>query len=254
VNAGLETMLQLAPSQCSTTAFEPVVSSPTAQALFEAGAVTPFRRVPVGLGTTLQLLPFQCSINELPTAHTSLLAAATTPEKKELLVGEGVGTTLQLVPLKCSANVCCPLEVEMRPTAQMSLAVIAAAPVSEPLLTCGLGTKTRPDSKLRSSRCSTCRGSWSARAPFAPRSQRANHHCIMIESSQVRSVRCTLCVILSLGNPRSARSKSRPVSVRSSLTACRPARLPFSVPLQGSATTSPPLMLAKARSVVLSMP
>jgi hypothetical protein len=114
VNAGLDTTLQLVPSQCSTKALLDVELAPTAQALFNAGAVTPCSILPVGivgLGTSLQLVPFQCSIRVAllvppdPTAHTSLLAAAATPLKTEPLVGEGVLTTPQPVPLKCSASV-----------------------------------------------------------------------------------------------------------------------------------------------------
>ena len=112
--AGLETRLQLVPSQCSTKAPEGL--TPTAQALFDAGAVTPRSSLPfgsLGLETTLQLVPSQGSINvfsednmkgfTLPTAHTSLLAAPATPKKAAF--PEGVETTLQLVPSKCSASV-----------------------------------------------------------------------------------------------------------------------------------------------------
>src|SRR6516162_9627836 len=63
--AGLETTLQLVPSQCSTKAFAEPELFPTAQALFDAGAVTPCSILPVGivgLETSLQLVPFQCSI------------------------------------------------------------------------------------------------------------------------------------------------------------------------------------------------
>ena len=74
VKAGLETMLQLVPSQCSTRAFEEPPANPTAQALSTAGAVTPVSALPwgsFGLGTTAQLVPSQCSISvlfELPCA------------------------------------------------------------------------------------------------------------------------------------------------------------------------------------------
>jgi hypothetical protein len=113
VKAELDTMLQLVPSQCSTKAFADWELFPMAQALFDAGAVTAFRSLPVGivgLGTSLQLEPFQCSIRVAllvppePTAHTSLLAAAATLLKAELLVGAGVLTTRQPVPSKCSAS------------------------------------------------------------------------------------------------------------------------------------------------------
>ena len=72
--AGLETMLQLAPFQCSTRASGEPPADPTAQALPGVGAATPVSSLPLGsfgLGTTAQLLPSQCSIsvvNELPCA------------------------------------------------------------------------------------------------------------------------------------------------------------------------------------------
>jgi hypothetical protein len=152
VNAELETKPQLAPSQCSTKAEEPL-ANPTAQTLFVAGAVTPVRALPsrsFGLETTLQLVPFQCSIKvlkdvptaRLPMAHTSVLAAPATPLKVAFIVG--VGTTLQLVPLKCSASVCVsPLALGMSPTAHMSPAARAAAAVRVALLINGLGTTWR---------------------------------------------------------------------------------------------------------------
>ena len=119
----LETMLQLVPSQCSTRAFPP--AAPTAQTLFDETTVTPLRLSCSIVGpvvSTLQFVPFQCSINcspksglsgpvLLPTAQTSLLAAAATPEIPASggftppLGRAGVGTMLQLVPLKCSASV-----------------------------------------------------------------------------------------------------------------------------------------------------
>src|SRR5690348_4396391 len=46
VKAGLETMLQLVPSQCSTRAVAEPPLNPTAQALFAAGAVTPVSSLP----------------------------------------------------------------------------------------------------------------------------------------------------------------------------------------------------------------
>src|SRR6516164_6915411 len=68
VKAGLDTMLQLVPSQCSTRAFEDPPANPTAQALSAAGAVTPVSALPMGsfgLGITAQLVPSQCSISVL---------------------------------------------------------------------------------------------------------------------------------------------------------------------------------------------
>src|SRR5712692_5982199 len=87
LKAGLETMLQVVPSQCSTR------SPPTAQTLFDETTVTPLRLPPSFSGpvvSILQLVPFQCSINCSPksglsgpvlnpTAQTSLLAAPATP-------------------------------------------------------------------------------------------------------------------------------------------------------------------------------
>src|SRR6516162_1201636 len=120
---GLETMLQLVPSQCSTKV--PLGLPPTAQTLLGEIAATSLSSVPstvaVGVETTLQLLPFQCSVNDSPasglsgpclnpTAQTSLLAAAATPRKSAVggtgppLGTNGVETTLQLLPLKCSAS------------------------------------------------------------------------------------------------------------------------------------------------------
>src|SRR5947209_16836884 len=63
----LETMLQLVPSQCSTSAFP--LALPTAQTLFEETTVTPLRLSPSIVGpvvSTLQLVPSQCSINCSP--------------------------------------------------------------------------------------------------------------------------------------------------------------------------------------------
>ena len=146
-------MLQLVPSQCSTKVPEGL--NPTAQTLFDAGAVTPVRLLPcrsLGLETTLQVVPFQCSINvfsvdlkgfTLPTAHTSLLAGPATPKKAAF--PEGVETTLQLVPSKCSASVwSVVLPLTISPTAQMSLSAIIAAASREELLINGLGTTWRP--------------------------------------------------------------------------------------------------------------
>src|SRR5690348_13370381 len=144
VKAGLETMLQLVPFQCSTSASGEPLANPTAQALSGAGAVTPVSWLPwgsLGPGVTLQLVPSQCSISgrtELPwawspTAHTLLLAAPAT-SASEAFSG-GVGTTLQLVPLKCSARVCeGPVAVPILPTAHMSPGAITAAPARDELL------------------------------------------------------------------------------------------------------------------------
>src|SRR5215831_9084714 len=167
VKAGLVTMLQLVPSQCSTRALAEPPANPTAQALLVAGAVTPVSALPwgsLGLGVTAQLVPSQCSIsgmNELPcawspTAHTSLPAAPATPPRAASRAG--VGTTLQLVPLKCSAsawtgplppptvwNGLHPVPVPMSPTAHMSAEPITAAPDRHELVMTGLGATCRPE-------------------------------------------------------------------------------------------------------------
>src|SRR6516165_5545050 len=166
VKAGLETMLQVVPSQCSTRALVEPPANPTAQALLGAGAVTPVSWLPwgsLGLGVTAQLVPSQCSIsgmNELPcarspTAHTLLPVAPATPLRAAL--SAGAGTTLQLVPLKCSASVwndpllpptvwngLHPVPVPMSPTAHMSAEEITAAPDRHELVMTGLGTTCRP--------------------------------------------------------------------------------------------------------------
>src|SRR5579864_5524956 len=166
VKAGLDTMLQLVPSQCSTRAFEEPPAKPTAQALSAAGAVTPVSALPLGsfgLTTTVQLVPSQCSISVLfelpcassPTAHTLLPAAPATPLRAALRAG--VGTTLQLVPSKCSASVwngpppsptiwngLHPSPVPLSPTAHMSVEAITAAPDRHELLMNGLATTCRP--------------------------------------------------------------------------------------------------------------
>src|SRR6516164_405299 len=164
--AGLDTMLQLVPSQCSTRALAAPPANPTAQALLVAGAVTPVSALPwgsLGLGVTAQLVPSQCSIsgmNELPcarspTAHTLLPVAPATPLRAAL--SAGAGTTLQLVPLKCSASVwndpllppttwngLHPVPVPMSPTAHMSAEEITAAPDRHELVMTGLATTCRP--------------------------------------------------------------------------------------------------------------
>src|SRR5215470_13159106 len=167
VKAGLDTMLQLVPSQCSTRAEAEPPANPTAQALLAAGAVTPVSWLPwgsLGPGVTAQLVPSQCSIsgmNELPcawspTAHTSLPAAPATPLRAASRAG--AGTTLQEVPLKCSASVWTgppppptvwnglhPVPVPMSPTAHMSAEPITAAPDRHEFVITGLGTTCRPE-------------------------------------------------------------------------------------------------------------
>jgi len=65
VKAGLETTLQLLPSQCSIK-IPKLLTDPAAQTSFDATTVTVLRKAPcptLGLETTLQLVPSQCSIN-----------------------------------------------------------------------------------------------------------------------------------------------------------------------------------------------
>ncbi len=66
---GLATMLQLDPSQCSTSVENPVAAwpqYPTAQTLFGLSATTPYNSLlasgTFGLGITLQVVPSQCTI------------------------------------------------------------------------------------------------------------------------------------------------------------------------------------------------
>ena len=153
VKAGLETTLQLVPSQCSiklTSDPEELMVDPPAQTLFDEMAVTALRNPPFlrfGLETTLQLVPFQFSINGLlpavsscePTAHTSFLATAATPAREEPPLGEGVGMTLQLVPLKCTGRVAAGFVVvcmPVKPTAQISLSASAVVAAKDALLNC----------------------------------------------------------------------------------------------------------------------
>src|SRR5262249_20337629 len=152
------TTLHLLPFQCSTNSAEKLSEDPTAQTLFVEMAVTADSSPPCdrfGLETTLHLVPFECSINGsptepetrwLPTAQTSLLAAAATQANSRPLPERvGMETTFQLVPLKCSASVTSLEEVEpgSEPTAHMSLWAIAATPLSPEPVICGLGTRTR---------------------------------------------------------------------------------------------------------------
>src|SRR5437764_10741153 len=86
---GLDTTLQVVPSQCSVTVVSPVYAStaqadPTAQASVEEMATTPLRRFsPVlafGLGRTLHAVPSQCSVSVRmvlgPTVAESYMPAA----------------------------------------------------------------------------------------------------------------------------------------------------------------------------------
>jgi hypothetical protein len=72
VKEGLETTLQLVPSQCSIKSADKLLIAPAAHASVAETAVTVCRKAPcptLGLATTLQFAPFQCSIKvvmELP--------------------------------------------------------------------------------------------------------------------------------------------------------------------------------------------
>src|SRR5207249_1194600 len=100
-----------------------------------------------GLGTTRQARPFQCNVNvrssfwDLPTAHTSFFAIASTAKRTSSLT-LGLGTMLQFVPFQCMIRgLSSKLASEENPTAQMSLAdttEIACNTLEAPV-TLGLG-------------------------------------------------------------------------------------------------------------------
>src|SRR5262249_12752848 len=92
---GLETTLQLVPSQCSISGCEPVD----------------------------------------PTAHTSLLATAAPPAKEETCFRGGGVSAIELVPLKWTASGWVLLALGFdSPTAQISLSAIAAVAAKAALL------------------------------------------------------------------------------------------------------------------------
>src|SRR6516164_9267566 len=150
LKAGLETMVQLVPSQCSTRSPEKLSRNPTAQTLFVEMAVTLFNTPPsfsFGLETTLQLVPSQCSIKGsaipvlemfcAPTVQTSLLATAPTPSRLARPLRVGVGMALQVVPSKCTASGVSELVSRfVVPTAQISLSAMAAVAAKDALLNC----------------------------------------------------------------------------------------------------------------------
>src|SRR5262249_50033390 len=105
---GLETTLQLVPSQCSING-----SSLGGSFFLEPGPVW------------------------YPTAHTSLLATAATPPKEAGCMTGGGGRALQRHPSKCTASGCSLLVSGFElPTAQISLSAIAAVLAKSALLNC----------------------------------------------------------------------------------------------------------------------
>src|SRR5205085_9083947 len=94
----LATILQLAPSQCSTRVLLLLLlpcNKPTAQTSFVVIAVTAISRpFEPGLETTLQAVPSKCSVNDVvlvfvifprpPTVQISLEEMAVIPKRKEL--------------------------------------------------------------------------------------------------------------------------------------------------------------------------
>src|SRR2546422_5318835 len=110
--AAVTTTLQLAPSQWIASVFK-LPALPTAHTSLDATVATPNRSlsfvISLGLGTIFQAEPFQCDVSvrsspppglDLPTAHTSLEATAST-EKRMSSSTVGLGTMLQTVPLQC---------------------------------------------------------------------------------------------------------------------------------------------------------
>src|SRR5262249_31211649 len=119
---GLATMLQLAPSKCSSRTVLlirgslPVEPKPTAQTLFGATAETESRPLPTGVfsgaGTVarVQVLPSKCSASGAgfgpapprksvsPTAQTSVPELAETPKRPAVALKAGLVTMLHLVP------------------------------------------------------------------------------------------------------------------------------------------------------------
>src|SRR6266571_357080 len=179
---GLATMLQLVPSQCSMRVegmpLVPFWDWPTAQMSVAETAATPNRglaRVPagLGLGTTVQLVPSHCSISVpeplSPTAHTSLLETAVTPRSPFCRPGPaGLVTMLQLVPSQCSVRVWnTPLALRKSPTAQASVAEMAATADRLPVTTLGVGMMLQ----LVPSQCSASGWALPAALPADPTAQ-----------------------------------------------------------------------------------
>src|SRR6266480_3825164 len=110
--AGVGTTLQLAPSQWIASVFK-LPAFPTAHTSLDATVATPNRSLSsvlsLGLGTTLQAEPFQCNVSvrsspppglDLPTAHTSLEATASTAKRMSSST-VGLDTMLQVAPFQC---------------------------------------------------------------------------------------------------------------------------------------------------------
>src|SRR5437867_8763907 len=105
--------LQLAPSQWMARVFK-LPALPTAHTSLDAMVATPNRMlsfVPsLGLGTTFQAEPSQCNVSvrsspyppglDLPTAHTSLDATASTAKRMSWSTF-GLGMMLQAAPFQC---------------------------------------------------------------------------------------------------------------------------------------------------------
>src|SRR6266571_509882 len=152
---GLDTTLQLVPSQCrvSVCSEKLVSANPTAQMSVAETAVTPFRK-PTCFGalTRRQLVPFQCSMSggvavlTFPTAQTSLVETAATPRRASFELALGLATTLQAVPFQWRVRVCWLVS----PTAQTSLAETLATPLRS-LTDPGLGL----DTTLQAAACAT---------------------------------------------------------------------------------------------------
>jgi hypothetical protein len=123
-NAGVDTTLHDDPFQWIAIGCKPPPTelAPTAQT-FEADTTctedkTSRKSEMFGLGIAVQAVPSKCSVSVIcaesgplgyvvPTAHTSVDEAASTPWSSLMPVpGLGEGMMLQLVPSKCSINVC----------------------------------------------------------------------------------------------------------------------------------------------------
>jgi hypothetical protein len=156
-----------------------LLPTPTATTIPSLRDVTPLRFTPLGVATMLELVPSQCSI----TPWISVGGARLAPHRPDIGRGEycerielagsriiGIagwrrgghdapGLAVPVLnqaqgvaladcparPLKCSASVTTLLVVlPIQPTAQMSLSLIAAAPLRFELLINGLDTTCRP--------------------------------------------------------------------------------------------------------------
>src|SRR5215469_12852485 len=117
-------------------------SNPTAQALLADVAATPLRMPPPGLGLALgtraHAVPFQRSMTVLLTSRafwaapltTQALRAdvAPTPQKMPLPGWSGAGTCRHAWPFQCRTSAWLAVQLPLNPTAQTSLADVAATP------------------------------------------------------------------------------------------------------------------------------